>query len=202
MLGSINPLGERGRHSRWGVTVLAFMVGSVAAGSAVGAALGTAGTLAIGAVSPAVRAAMLGVAVLAGAAWDVGSARRGPRMHLPSPRRQVNEDWLNTYRGWVYGVAFGFQLGLGVATIVTTSAVYSTLAGAALTASWWGGLVVGATFGMARAAPVLAGAGIRHPRDLLVLDDRLRRWEPPSRVAAVVLQAGVAAAALGAAAAR
>ena len=43
MLGSITPLGERGRGSRWGVTVSAYLVGSAAGGAALGATLGTLG---------------------------------------------------------------------------------------------------------------------------------------------------------------
>ena len=43
MLGSINPLGERGRRSRWAVTVAAFVAGSAASGLAAGLLLGAAG---------------------------------------------------------------------------------------------------------------------------------------------------------------
>src|SRR5438067_2454014 len=46
MLASITPLGERGRHATWGVTVTAFLLGSVLAGLVVGAALGAAGSVA------------------------------------------------------------------------------------------------------------------------------------------------------------
>ena len=40
-----------------------------------------------------------------------------------TPRRQVNEDWIGRYRGWVYGAGFGAQLGLGFAVFVMTCAV-------------------------------------------------------------------------------
>src|SRR5205085_1864573 len=158
MLGSINPLGERGRRSNWAVTVTAFLVGSVVAGSAVGLVLGRLGAFLVGGASPILRAAITAALVLAAAAWDVALARRRAS-RLPGPRRQVNEDWLASYRGWVYGLAFGVQLGLGIATIVTTSAVYAALAGAFLTASVRGGLVVGAAFGLARALPLLDAEG-------------------------------------------
>ena len=36
MLGSITPLGERGRGSRWWVTVTAYVLGSTLAGVALG----------------------------------------------------------------------------------------------------------------------------------------------------------------------
>jgi Cytochrome C biogenesis protein transmembrane region len=201
MLGSINPLGERGRHSKWIVTVTAFVVASVSAGSVLGAALGVLGTVTVDGVPAAVRAGVVVTVLVAGAVWDAWLARRGlPR--LSGPRRQVNEDWLRSYRGWVYGLAFGFQLGLGVATIVSTAAVYAALAAAYLTGSVAGGLAVGTSFGLARALPLLAGGRIRQPGDLLRLDAALRRWDPRARRTAIVLQAAVAVAACGALAVR
>jgi len=44
MLGSITPLGERGRGSRWGVTVSAYLMGSAVGGAALGAMLGWIGS--------------------------------------------------------------------------------------------------------------------------------------------------------------
>src|SRR6266542_871057 len=95
MLGSINPLGERARGSRWGVTVAALAVGAVAGGGAIGVVLGGAGHVLLGSVSPVARVAALAGALVAGAAFD--GRRRGLRR--PSIRRQVNEDWLGRYRG-------------------------------------------------------------------------------------------------------
>jgi Cytochrome C biogenesis protein transmembrane region len=197
MLGSINPLGERARGSSWAVTVATYSIGSVAAASAVGVTLGGIGALTLSWLPASVRLALLGVIVLAGLGLDLRAAR--PAGRVPGPRRQVDEDWLSRYRGWVYGVAFGFQLGLGVTTIVTTSAVYATLAAAALTGSARGGLVVGATFGMARALPLVAGGRIRHGGQLLTLDATLRRWDRPAWVTTMGLQAGVAIAMVAAA---
>jgi len=45
MLASIHPLGERARRSRWGVTVTAYLLGSVAGGAGAGAALGAVGAI-------------------------------------------------------------------------------------------------------------------------------------------------------------
>src|SRR5262245_42610972 len=125
MLESITPLGERGRGSRWGLTVAFFGLGSVAAGTLLGAALGEAGRLlAVGSLPGTARlivaAALIGVGCLA----DRGLLG----LRIPTSHRQVNEQWLYLYRGWYYGWGFGFQLGLGVVTIVTTSAVYLCLA--------------------------------------------------------------------------
>ena len=198
MLGSINPLGERGRRSRWAVTVAAFVAGSAAAGLAAGLLLGAAGSLVVSHVSAGVRAVALAAVVAVGAAWEGLIGRHG----LPGPRRQVNEDWLARYRGWVYGLGFGLQLGLGLATIVTTSAIYAVLAAAFLSGSVARGAVIGATFGVARALPLLAGHRIRRAADLLTLDSALRRWDARARLAGVGVQLAVAAAILVPAAAR
>ena len=112
----------------------------------------------------------------------------------------MNEEWLGRYRGWVTGVGFGFQLGLGVATIVSTAAVYSLLVLAALSASPVTGGVIGAAFGAARAAPVLGVGRVRSPEALLLLDGRLRRWQPAAARAAVLAQLGAGALLIGAAA--
>src|ERR1700686_1677931 len=104
MLASITPLGERGRRSTWGVTVSAFLLGAVIAGAAAGAALGALGGLAFPDGSTArARTAALGVALAVAIVLDA----RGRR--VPGPRRQVNERWLDEYRGWVYGLGYGSQ---------------------------------------------------------------------------------------------
>src|SRR5919199_572668 len=53
-------------------------------------------------------------------------------------------------RGWVYGAGFGGQLGVGVATIVTTSLVYATLIAAFLSAAVWSGALIAGAGGAAR----------------------------------------------------
>jgi MFS family permease len=194
MLGSITPLGERGRGSRWWVTVSAYMLGSLAGGAVAGglaAALG----IAIGVASWSVRARLvtIAVALVVGLALD---ARIGG-LHLPTIHRQVEEEWRARYRGWVWGLAFGFQLALGVATIVTTSTVYVTWLAAAVSGSMAGGVAIGIAFGLARALPVFAVAGVRSPGQLLGVDTTLRRLAGPARsatYAAAGVLAGVAAA--------
>src|ERR1700683_1402386 len=121
MLTSITPLGERGRNSRWGVTVSAFVIGSSVAGALLGASAGGIGALLDDqSLAFSLRLLVLVGAALVGVALDLGLG--GTR--LPSVARQVNEDWMRSYRGWVYGVGFGFQLGLGLVTVVSASAVY------------------------------------------------------------------------------
>jgi hypothetical protein len=175
MLSSITPLGERGRNQRWGITAAAFLLGSLAGGGAVGGALGWLGEAILrGAPSPA-RLLALGILSIVALGFDI----RSGRLRLPTTRRQVNEDWLLRYRGWVYGVAFGFQLGLGVVTVVTTSAVYLTLAAAFLSGRPAAGALVGGVFGLVRALPTLLTAGVRRPGELVEFHRRLRTWDRP-----------------------
>lgn len=187
MLGSISPFGERARGQRWGVTFAAYVAGSVTAGALVGTLLGAVGDVAVrqGTVALGVLALAAGVA----AVLDAGVVG----LRLPTLRRQVNEVWLNRYRGWVYGAAFGAQLGAGVVTIVTTGAVYAMLAAALLSGSPRAGLAIGATFGLARAVPLLAVSRARRPDQLYRVDGLLRRWDPAARRAGVAVQAGLAA---------
>ncbi|HVF18917.1 MAG TPA: hypothetical protein VNA14_01570 [Mycobacteriales bacterium] len=183
MLSSITPLGERGRQRRWGATVTAYAVGSVVAGSTLGALLG---------LVPAVpaRAALVIVAVAAAVA-AVADLR--PAL-LPTVRRQVNEDWLGVYRGWVCGAGFGLQLGLGVVTIVTTAAVYVVLVAAAVSGSAAAGAVVGGTFGLARAVPALLLGRVTTTERLVSLSRRLDRWAVPARRTTVAVLCAVSAA--------
>jgi hypothetical protein len=188
MLGSINPLGERARGSRWGVTAGSFALASVVAGAGAGWVLGWLGWAVLREATVPMRMLVFGAIVLAGTALDL----RLGSLRLPSIHRQVNEDWLGRYRGWVVGVGFGAQLGVGVATIVTTSAVYATLAAAVLVASPAAGLAVGLVFGAARAVSIVGAAGADTPAEVAALDARFRRWEGPARIAAVAAQLALA----------
>jgi len=197
MLGSITPLGERGRGSRWWLTVSAYLGGSIAGGMLVGSALGALGSaLGVASLPIEVRLSVLAVALLAGLALDLHVAR----LRLPTIHRQVEEEWRGRYRGWVWGLAFGFQLALGVVTIVTTSTVYVTWLAAFLSGAAEGGAAIGAAFGLARAVPVFTVARVRTPAQLLRIDGTLRRLAAPARRATYVAGGALAAvSALGAA---
>jgi MFS family permease len=186
MLASITPLGERARGSRWGVTVGFFVAGSTLLGTAAGGLTGALGHL-VWHGSIDARAALLAAALVAGLALDLGA-------RLPTLRRQVNEDWLREYRGWVYGAAFGGQLGLGVTTIVTTSLVYVTLIAAFVSASALRGAAIVGLFGAARGATLFAGARVRRPADLARLHSRIDRWEPRIRTLTRAVQVALVAA--------
>jgi sulfite exporter TauE/SafE len=170
MLASINPLGERARNQRWSVTAVAYGLGSTTGGALFGAALGSIGGLSRHRLPASATVAIAVVLCATAAMVDAGSATT--RRWLPSPRRQVDERWLGRYRGWVYGLGFGFQLGAGVVTIVSSATVYLCFALAALTQSAIAGGLVGAAFGFARAAP-LAGVGRATAPDALRRTHRL-----------------------------
>jgi hypothetical protein len=175
MLASITPLGERGRHARWGVTVTAFVIGSTAAALAAGALLGAAGsTLLPRSFAVDSRLAALAAAAAVAILLDARAAR------VPGPRRQVDEGWLDAYRGWVYGVGFGTQLGLGFTTVVSSAATYLALIAAFLTGDAARGALVLACFGAVRGLSLLVAARVRAPEQLMTLHARLAAWRAPA----------------------
>jgi hypothetical protein len=181
MLTSISPLGERARGNRWAVTAAVYVVASTVGGLLIGTLLGAAGSLIDG--SPLVAAGVCAVAAIA----DL--AHRLPTMH-----RQVDEDWLSRYRGWVYAAGFGGQLGLGVVTIVTSAATYAALALCLLAGSAGAGALIGATFGLVRALPLLLLRNATTPDRLRAVAARLDRLSAPTaRATAGVLAASAVA---------
>ena len=193
MLTSITPLGERGRGSRWAVTITLFVLASSLAGGLMGFAAGAVGSVAgVGSISPSLRLLALAAAAVLGAAVD----SRLAGLRLPGTSRQVNEDWLHRYRSWVYGLGFGFQLGLGLVTVVSASAIYLAFLASFLSASPATGAAIGGAFGLLRSAFIFAAGGTRSPLALLQLADRLARFDAPVRMLAVASQSTLALAAL------
>jgi len=187
MLASITPLGERGRRSNWRVTVSAFLLAATAAGAAAGALLGALGAVALPAHP---RLAVLLVAIAVAVVLD------GLPRSVPGPRRQVDERWLDEYRGWVYGAGYGAQLGLGVTTVVSSAATYVALLAAFLTASAPAGAVILGCYGALRGLTPLAAAGVRSERQLLAFHRGLARWRTRARWGGMLAQAGVLVVAL------
>jgi sulfite exporter TauE/SafE len=190
MLASIHPLGERVRRNRWWLTAAAHVAASAAGGALVGAALGGLAQLTLGRLLRGVSGVVLVIAICALAAAVDGSARRPPW----PVRRQVDDGWLPRYRGWVYGAGFGFQLGLGVVTIVTTAAVPAAWLLALATASPVAGGGVGLAFGLSRGLPVLATAGVDTPGRLWSFQRRFQAGEAAARWATVASLGALAAA--------
>ena len=190
MLGSISPVGEASRRQRWGITATAYTLASVVAGAMVGAALGGLGQLVAAAVAVPLSGRLLAFAVAAvvGALFDAKIIKRP----LPTWHRQVDERWLTTYRGWVYGAGFGFQLGCGVVTIVPSAVTYAVLVAEVLTASWLHGLIIGGAFGLVRSVPLLLAGRLRTPAALYEVIRRVTESEPLAHRAAIAGQVVVA----------
>ena len=169
MLASIHPLGERARNSNYWITAVAYAVGSMAGGAAVGAVMGGLGRMLLPDLTATTLAVIAAVIAAAGVAVDLGFVR------LPTWHRQVNEDWLTTYRGWVYGAGFGFQLGMGLVTIVTTASIYATFALSFLSGDLFVGSFVGVVFGLSRSLVIFTVARVTTPDSLRELHRSMQR---------------------------
>ena len=177
MLGSITPLGERSRGSRWWLTATAYVLGSSLAGLATGGLFGVLGSVTFADVPVEARLVLLAAGVVVGLLLDLHVFG----LSLPTVHRQVDEAWRTSYRGWVWGLGFGLQLGTGVVTIVTSSTIYATWLAAMLTGDVAAGALVGVAFGLARSLPVLTVSGVRRPEQLLRVDGRLSRLARPAQ---------------------
>lgn len=191
MLSSIHPFGERSRNNRYALTVTAYVIGSLAGGIAAGALFGSIGAVLHRLAAPG-DALVLAIGLtltVVGLAFDLGIGG----LRLPSLHRQVNEDWLTTYRNWVYGGGWGFQLGFGLMTIVPTASVYVLFSLIVLQGSLSGGIVLGALFGMVRSVMIFSMAKVDSPDQLHTAHRTLQSWADAGRRIAV---GGLAAAGL------
>ena len=191
MLASITPLGERGRNATWAITVTAFIVGATLAGAALGAVLGAVGGLVVpDGVGAQARLVVLAAGVALAIVLDAI-----PRP-VPGPQRQVNERWLDEYRGWVYGLGYGAQLGVGVTTVVSSAGMYVAMVAACLAERPAAGAVIVGCFGGIRGLTLLAGAGVRTPGRLLAMHSALGQWQRRVRWGGVAVLAAMLAVAL------
>ena len=115
---------------------------------------------------------------------------------MPGPRRQVDERWLDRYRGWVYGLGYGSQLGLAVTTVVSSAATYVALVAALESASAADGAIILGCFGAVRGLTPLAAARVRSQRQLLDLHRGLARWRAPVQWGTVGAQVAILAVAV------
>ena len=156
MLSSITPLGQRGRGMSWARTVVFFWIGAILAGAAV-----FGGAAAVGEASGLVNAApVIGLFGLA-----IALLLDLFRVKPLGLQRQVDENWLGSYRDWVVGFGFGAQLGSGFATIVPTWGTWALLVVSTMV-GLPSALVVGASFGLGRSVLLVATRSSTSPGSL------------------------------------
>lgn len=179
MLSSITPLTEVGRGHRFGITAAWFIGGASLGGSALGA-IGVVGATLMKALDldSSVRTLLAALACLVATGFD--SRLLVPA--LPHHRRQVNEDWLDEFRPWVYSGGFGLQIGFGLATYIMTAAVYLVPTLGALSASTGMAILLGVAFGSARGVAILTGRANRDPRRLAAFHRRFAAMDEPVRI--------------------
>ena len=191
MLSSITPLAENGRGHRYRTTVLWFILGAVIGGIVLGGAAALV-ALGVGALAPSATTV---VAIAAGASVVALVSDLGVRgVSLPVHHRQVNERWLDQFRAWVYGVGFGLQIGMGLATYIMTAALYLLLVIAALSGSVAVALCLGAVFGLVRGLAVLLGRTITNPDTLRSFHRRFSALGPKVRLIVISVEGGSAGA--------
>lgn len=191
MLTSITPLGERGRGQRWWLTASALTIGHLLGGALLGVLMALMGSLVdlglglglglAGSPSTSAQVVVLAFAVLLAAGFDLSGRS------LPG-RRQVDETWLTTYRGWVYGLGFGLQLGLGFVTVVNTALFLAVVAAGVVagTSSPLAAVGIGVGYAAVRAALAVANARVRTIEQLKGLHRRLDAADGRVRIGGAV----------------
>lgn len=185
MLSTITPLSERAKGHSYRSTATWFILGAVAGGATLGAVLSLLafGVHSLHLPSVAIGATAFGAALLAAASDSgVGGVR------LPIHRRQVNERWLDQYRSWVYGSGFGWQIGNGLSTYITSAAVYLMVVLAALTAAAPVALAIGVGFGLVRGLAVLMTRHLTDPDSLRAFHRKFTDVGPHVGRAVVVVE--------------
>lgn len=152
MLSTITPFGERAKGHSYGATSAWFVAGATAGGATLGLLMAVS-ALVVRELHP--TDAVVGVVALAAGLLAMASDAGVAGFRLPIHRRQVNERWLDHFRPSVYGIGFGWQIGTGLATYITTAAVYLMIVLGALTGRPAVALTVGIGFGLLRGTAVL-----------------------------------------------
>jgi hypothetical protein len=175
MLSTITPFGERAKGHSYRATVGWFVAGATLGGATLGALMAF---MALAVQAAQVTAATTGLVALAAALLAVASDSGIAGARLPVHRRQVNERWLDRYRPWVYGAGFGWQIGCGLATYITSAAVYLMVVLAALTGRPALALAVGTGFGFLRGTAVLLTRDLADPSELRAFHRRFLEVGP------------------------
>ncbi len=185
MLSTITPVSERAKGNSYRATAAWFVAGAVVGGATLGSAMAllAGGVRALDPTDTVVVTTAF-VAALIAALSDAGVVG----VRLPIHRRQVNERWLDQYRPWVYGAGFGWQIGCGVATYITTAAVYLVIVLGALTGDPVVALALGTSFGTLRGLAVLLTRRLDGPAALLAFHRRFTAAGPTAGRAAIVTE--------------
>ena len=194
MLSTITPITEKGRGRRYAATVPWYLLGALAGGATLGGVAALV-SIPVGAADiPEMTVfAIIGLFGVVSIFSDFGV--KGFR--LPRHGRQVDRLWLDHYRSWVYGTGFGWQIGVGLATYIVTTAVYLTVLIAILTGSPIQALTIGLVFGGVRGLAIFLGVRTTTLERLHGLHRGLTRFEPQSRAVMFAIQAAVATLAIG-----
>jgi hypothetical protein len=192
MLASITPLAEAGRGNRFRTTAIWFVAGSTAGGLTLGVGMAI---LAAGVQALALSATTIGVVALAVSVLAVASDAGVKGVRVPVHYRQVNERWLDQFRPWVYAAGFGWQIGTGLATYITTAAVYLMIVLASLAGHPLWAVAVGTGFGLVRGLSVLLGRSITSPEALRAFHFKFYAAGPKVGRITVIVQMVVAVAA-------
>jgi hypothetical protein len=150
MVETIGPTGHTGGRRTTLAACATFLPGALVGGVATFGALAMAGQLVHGAGGRIAYVVAAGIAVVAA----VAEARGAPI--VPQIRRQLPEHWRRMMPMPLAAALYGILLGLGFTTFVLSFGVWA-LAGIALAAGEPAlGLVIGLTFGLGRAIPIVA----------------------------------------------
>lgn len=193
MLSSIHPFGERSRNNSFWTTVGAHVLGSVLGGALLGLILGGLGWLTTLVIDQ--ESTLRPLIVVVAAVTAIAFEATGRERMLPSRLHQVNENWIQVYRGWVYGGGFGLELGFGLSTIITTSLVHVMVITMVAVGSLPAALAIGATFGLARGLTVTVARHVETPEELRKMFRAMAASQRRARFAGVA--ALVATGALG-----
>lgn len=105
-------------------------------------------------VRPLVPIEMGTLLLAAGGVIIIVAEIAGYRLALPQNARQV-PTWIIREGSRAGALQFGYEMGTGVRTYMTSSLPHAALLAVLVQASWWQGLVAGAAFGGGRAAMAL-----------------------------------------------
>lgn len=180
LVTTVHPLAERARGRSWAPTAVWFVIATIATATIGGSMLAALGSVLPIPTNVTVTATAL-VLLTAGLLDLVVGAP-------PTTTRQLNENWLTTYRGWVIGLGYGSQLGSGFATVVPSWTGYAIAPVLLLAGEPVAGAILGTAFGLGRVLAVAPSTKIRDRSALVRIPDR---WVGAEPVVAMATSVGV-----------